>query len=174
MVKSILVVVLFLFSQAAIAFSYTVEITEPELQEKILKIMPLVKNKFFVTVTLSEPKVDLQSENNNIAIFCRVEVTAPGGIKGTGKVKVSGSLKYEQKKYEFFLKDPVLESLEIDKVPDKFIPKIKNMSQQIITKVLAKRPVYKLKDNNLKHKLAKSLLQSITVKDEILYVVLGF
>lgn len=174
MIKYILVVILFLFSQATVAFSYTLEITEPELQEKVLKIMPLVKKKFFVTVTLSEPKVDLQSENNNIAIFFRVDVTAPGGIKGMGKLKVSGSLKYEPKKYEFFLKDPVLESLEIDKVPDKFMPKIKNMSQNIITKVLAKRPVYKLRDNNLKHKLAKSLLQSITVKNEILYLVLGF
>lgn len=174
MIKYILVIVLFLFSQVATAFSYTVAITEPELQEKVLKIMPLVKKKFFVTVTLSEPKVDLQTENNNITVFLRIEVTAPGGIKGTGKLKVSGSLLYEPNNYEFFLKDPVLNNIVIDKVPDKYMPKIKSMSQQMVTKVLAKKPIYKLKDDNLKHQLAKSLLQSITVKDKTLYLVLGF
>lgn len=174
MIKYILVIVLFLFSQVATAFSYTVEITEPELQEKVSKIMPLVKKKFFVTVTLTEPKVDLQTENNNITVFLRIEVTAPGGIKGTGELKVSGSLLYEPNNYEFFLKDPVLNNMVIDKVPDKYMPKIKSMSQQMVTKVLAKKPVYKLKDDNLKHQLAKSLLQSITVKDKTLYLVLGF
>ena len=50
----------------------------------------------------------------------------PGGIKGTGKLKVSGPLLYEPNKYEFFLKEPVLNCIVIVKVPDKYMPKIKH------------------------------------------------
>ena len=168
------VATLCLFAQSAHAFSYTVEITEAELQEKVAKIMPLVKKKFFVTVTLSEPIVDLQTEDNNIAVFSNIGVTAPGGIKVSGELKINGTLEYEQSTHEFFLKNPELESLDIDKVPEKYLPKIKSLAQQIIKKVLAKKPVYKLKDDNIKHQLAESLLKSITIKDEILYAELGF
>ena len=89
-------------------------------------------------------------------------------------MKVSGSLKYDPSKYEFFLKDPVLKNIEIDKVSEQYMPKTKGLSQQLISSVLEKKPVYRLKNNNLQHPLAKSLLKSITVKDEILYLVLGF
>jgi len=46
-------------TQLAMAFSYTLEISEQDLQEKISKMMPMEKKKYFVTVILSSPEVSL-------------------------------------------------------------------------------------------------------------------
>lgn len=173
MVRSILILFLLLSSQLASAFSYTLEIAEGELQEKVSKMMPLKLKKYFITIILTEPKINLLKDNNKIGIFTHIEVKAPGGIKGTGKVSIVGSLSYDSKNNGFFLKNPIIEKLEINKIPDKYMPKIRSISQKGISKLLTKRPVYRLKDDNLKHKLAKSVLKSVSVNNEKLFVVLS-
>jgi len=66
--------VLLLTSQLAWAFSYTVEISEKELQEKISAMMPLEKKKFFMSVVLSNPDVDLMENDNKIGITIDIKV----------------------------------------------------------------------------------------------------
>ena len=172
--KNIFVVVmLMLISQMTMAFSYTMEISEKELQDKVSAIMPLEKSKFFVKVMLSEPVVDLIKTNNKISILSKIDIKAPAGIKGSGKIQISGSLSYDSKKGAFYFKNPEIIMIKINKVPDKYMPKIKKISQNIATKILATKPIYKFKDNKLKHKLAKSVLESVTVQEEKLLVKLS-
>ncbi|VAW63570.1 hypothetical protein MNBD_GAMMA10-3300 [hydrothermal vent metagenome] len=173
MKRVILAVFLMVSAQLAMAFSYTLEIAQEELQEKVSKMMPMEKKKYFVTVVLSNPKVDLSSAENKIAVFAHVGVIAPAGIKGNGKVKIMGSIIYDAEKGEFFFDNPEIVSLEVDDVPEKYIPKIKGIAQSIVSKILAARPVYKFKDDNLKHKLAKSTLKSVKVEKNTLLVELS-
>ena len=154
-------------------FSYTVEISEAKLQKKVLAMMPMQKNNFLFTVTLSEPEIELIEGSNQIGIFTHIEAVVPRVIKGTGRAKITGSLSYESETSEFFFNNPTIEKLEIDKVADKYIPKVKKIVQLIANKMLAIRPVYKLKDDNLKHKLAKAMLKSVSVKDKKLLLELN-
>lgn len=162
-----------LLSSIAMAFSYTLEITEQELQEKVSAMMPLEKKKFFVTVILSEPKVELLKETNEISIFSNLEALAPGGLKGSGRAKITGSLSYDANEGAFYLNNPKIESIEIDKMPEKYSPKIKQLTQTAVSKAMSVYSVYKLKDDNLKHKLAKATLESISVDGGKLLVVLS-
>ncbi len=174
MIKHVLLALFLMAStQLAMAFSYTLEISEEELQEKVSNMMPLEKKKYFVTVILSNPEVSLANGNNEIGVFSHVKVIAPGGIQGSGKVKITGSLRYDADKGEFFFNDPQIVNLEVGDVPEKYLPNIKNIAQSVVGKVLATRPVYKLKDDNLKHKLAKSVLQSIKIENSRLLVELS-
>ncbi|HED35710.1 MAG TPA: DUF1439 domain-containing protein [Gammaproteobacteria bacterium] len=174
MIKRILLAIFLMAStQLAMAFSYTLEISEQDLQEKISKMMPMEKKKYFVTVILSSPEVSLADGNNEIGVFSHVKVIAPGGIQGTGKVSITGSLRYDSDKGEFFFNHPEIVSLEVDDVPEKYLPNIKNIAQSVVGKVLATRPVYKFKDDNLKHKLAKSVLESIKIENRKLFVKLS-
>ncbi|VAW61508.1 hypothetical protein MNBD_GAMMA11-2537 [hydrothermal vent metagenome] len=174
MIKRVsLVIFMMLLSQTAMAFSYTLEISEKELQEKVSKMMPLEKKKYFVTVILSEPVIDLTGGNNEIGIFSHVKIIAPGSIEGAGKVKITGSLRYDSKTGSFFFKHPEIVSLEVNDVPEKYMPNIKKIAQSAVSKILATRPVYKLKDDNLKQKLAKSVLKSIKVENKKLLVELA-
>ncbi len=163
---------LMVFTQMAMAFSYTLEISEQELQEKVSAMMPMKKKRFFLTVILSRPDVDLAAESNEISIFSHIDVLAPGGIKEQGDVKISGTLSYDADKGEFFFHNPSIPSLAIKNIPDKFIPEIKKITELIAGKILSKHPIYKLRDDNLKHKLAKAVLKSVTVKNEQLQIVL--
>ena len=160
-----------LSSQAAMAFSYTVEISEKEMQQKVSAMMPVEMKRFQLTAILSSPKVSLIKDSNEVAVFLLIDVLAPGGLKASGSAKIRGSLSYDDKSGEFFFKNPTVEEIEVTRLPEKYLPKVKEIAQLAADKTLSTRPFYTLKDDNIKHKLAKSMLKSVSVKDEKLLVV---
>lgn len=173
MFRSMIFIFLYLVSQMVSALDYTQEITEQEIQEKVSAFMPIEKKKYFVTIKISNPKIDLIKESNEIGILASIEANAPGGIKGKGKVMIKGTLEYDPKKGEFYFKNPTIISLAIDKVNDNIIPKIQGIAQAALSKVMTVYPVYKFKDDNLKHTLAKAVLKSLKVENEKLLLTLG-
>ena len=144
-----------------------------EIQEKISASMPIEKKKFFISVKISNPKIDLIKETDEIRVFANIEAFAPGGIEGSGKVTIKGTLDYDPKKGEFYFKKPKIINLVIDKVPKTLLPKIQSIAQTALSKAMAVYPVYKFKDNKLKHQLAKAALKSLKVKNEKLIITLG-
>jgi len=164
---------LLVIAQTSFAFSYTLEISESELQKKVSAMMPMKKENMLVVVTVSDPKVDLIKESNEIGVFTNIEVIALGSLKGSGRANITGTLKYDAQKGEFYFRDPTVVSLEVDNVAKKFIPKIKAITQLAITKAMSVYPVYKFKGDNIKHKLAKAALKSVTVEQEKLLVTLS-
>lgn len=159
-----------LLSYSNIAGALTLKFTEAELQEKVSAMMPLEKKKGFITIVFSDPVVKLLKESNKIGIKTNMAAKIPGGIKGTGMAEITGSLSYNKDESTFHMLDPVITTMHIDKVPDKFQPKIKALAQKSLSKTMATRPIYKLRDDNMKHKLAKSTLKNISVKDGKLLV----
>lgn len=173
MCRIILIAVLLAFSNFTSALSYTIEITEQELQDKVSAMMPMVKKKFFIAVTVSDPIVDLINESNQIGILVNIKVSAPGGIKGSGKANIKGALIYNKEKGAFYLDNPTIVSMDVDKVSNKFSSKIQKISQLALSKALSRYPVYKFKDDNMKQQLAKAVLESITVENERLLITLS-
>ena len=167
------VCVLMLSAPAVSALSYTLEITESELQEKVSAIMPIEKKRYFTKIILSNPKVDLIGETNEIGVLIDIVVKGPGGISGQGNANIKGGITYDKKKGAFYLKNPSIVSLNVGKVNGKIKKQIKKLLQYALKKALAKRPVYQFKDDKLKHRLAKSVLESVTIKNEKLLVRLS-
>jgi len=160
-------------SKFSSAFTYTLEISERELQEKVAMIMPLTKKSLFFSVIIYEPEIQLHSLNNEIGFFAHVDVVVPGGLKGSGRGMIKGKVVYDSADGAFYLNQPNIEGLEIDRIPRKVIPSITKTAQIILSKSLSKYPVYKLKDDDVKHQLAKSTLKSISIENECLLVTLG-
>ncbi len=173
MFRSLILLILLCTSLTTMALSYTVEISEETLQKEVSAMMPLQKKMLFFLVTLSNPEVELIQGSNEIGIFTRVTVIAPAGMKGSGSTRITGSLSYQAESNEFFFKNPMIKQLEIDQVPEELIPNLKSIIQLIARKMLAVHPVYKLKDNNIKHKFAKAMLQSVSIKDKKLLLELS-
>ncbi len=170
--RAIIALFLMLSSHTAAALSYTVEISEEELQEKVAAMMPLEKKKFFVKVIFSNPKVELAQNANQIGIYSQMDISAPGGIKSTGNTKVTGTLSYDPGKSEFFFKNPAIVDMKISAVPELYVAPIKEIAQLIVEKVLATTPVYKLKGGDLKRDLTKAMLKSVVVENKQLLVEL--
>ena len=173
MYKKLVSLSLKLTSQLATAFSYTLEITEQELQEKLSSMMPLEKKKRYYTIVVSDPEIDLIQETNQVGLFANIEAVILGRYTGSGRVQIKGLVSYDADQSAFYFKDPTIVSLKIDKVPEKYNPRIKKIAQHVIGKALEAHPVYSFNDESTKHKLAKSLLKSVQVKNERLMVELG-
>lgn len=173
MFRFILFLLLFSLSQISMALTYTIKLSEAELQKKVDAMMPIEKKKLFFKLKLSEPKIELIEGSNEIGIFTHIDFDSKFGIKGAGRAKITGALSYDADSNEFFFKNSKIQQLEIDKVSQKNIQQIKGLVQKVVSKILAKHPVYRLKDDNLKHKLTKSVLQSVSVKDKQLLLELS-
>ncbi len=154
------------------AFTYTLALSQAKLQKKISAMMPMVKEKYFVSVILSKPEVSLIEGSSKIGVFTHIEVVVPKGIKGSGRVKLTGTLSYKAETYEFFFKNPIIEKLEVDKLSDIYTGSVKKIIQLVARKILAVRPIYQLKDDKVKHKVAKSMLQSVSVNNKKLLLEL--
>lgn len=173
MKQLILTILVLLQTSAVYAFSYTLELTEGELQEKADSLMPLEKRKFFITTILTNPIIDLTNGSNEIALSTDVQVKAPGNIAGKGNVNFIGSIRYENKSGSFFFDNLKIVSLDIRQVSAETLPKIRKMLEFVAKKFLSVKPIFTFKDDSLKHKLAKATLKSVTVEHEKLLVELS-
>jgi hypothetical protein len=117
--------------------------------------------------------VELINVSNEVGFFMHVDVIAPGGFKGGGRGKIAGTLRYQQDSGEFYLDSPRLVDLEIDLLPKQLTPKIAKLAELVLSKASEKLPVYRLRDDDAKHQLAKSTLKSIKVRDHKLLITLG-
>ncbi len=152
------------------AFSYTHSLSEAELQQEIEKVMPIVKKKYFLTMTLSNPKINLIEGSNELGLRSDINVSAPGVMKGDGRAHIVGKLEYNQAQGAFYFKNARLLELNMNGIPPDILPDIKKAAQSSLTRSLSKRPVYILKDNDIKQQIAKSTLQSIEVKNQALHI----
>jgi hypothetical protein len=169
----LIIIALLMAVQSGFVFSYTLEISESELQRRVSAMMPMKKKNVFVAVTVSDPKVDLIEQSNQIGVFTNIEVVALGGLKGSGRANITGTLNYDAMEGAFYFRDPTIVSLEVDNVAKKFIPKIKKITQLAITNAMSAYPVYRFKDDNIKHKMAKATLKSVAVENQKLLVTLS-
>lgn len=171
MFRHVLLLVFFCFSSPV--FSYTLEMTEAQIQEKVSAMMPLKRKQFFVTVTLSNPKVVLIKDSNRMGIYLNVEALIPGISKGEGRGWVTGSISYNTSKGAFYLNEARIETLEIDNLAPVYSDKVKQLAQTVVTKAMAQYPVYQFDEQDMQQKFAKAMLESVEVKDERLRVTLS-
>ena len=173
MSKLLIALLLCFISPLSLAFSYTMEITEQQLQERVSASMPLTRQEAFISITISNPVIDLIKTSNKIGIQASIKAIALGTIEGTGQTSIAGSLSYNAKEAAFYMKDIEIIDLHIDQIAPQHIPSIKLSVQKMLNEVLKTQPIYKLNDKKFEEELAKSMLQSIEVKQGKLFLKLG-
>lgn len=154
------------------AFSYTLRLSEADLQERIDLVLPVERKQLFVTVRVSDPDVDLSSRSNLVGIALSVEASVPGGLKGSGRGKLFGSVRYERNEGAFYLDEPKLRELEIKRVPAQLNKEIAKIAEVALVKALQRYPLYRLNESDNKQKMAKAMLESVNVEDQQLLIKL--
>lgn len=155
------------------AYNYTVELTEAQLQQQLASMMPITRERMFVTVTLSQPILDLGMGGDKIGVFSSLDISAPGGIKGTGRAKVEGRISYKKENGSFYLYNPTISQIEIDQIPAQFHSNVKELAQLALNSSIKGKPIFTLKEDNTQEKLAKSMLQSVKVESGKLLITLS-
>ncbi len=172
--KKILSILSLLFiSQNTLALSYTMEITEQELQNRITAMMPIEKDAFFIKVKILNPKVRFLKHNNQISIASTVKINAITGYKGDGKIKMTGTILYKPEQAAFYFINPVINTIKIKNVPQQYMLQIKAITQNLLQNSLSHYPIYTLDANDENQKLAKSYLKSVKVEQHILKLELS-
>lgn len=173
MYRYLLFTLLFVSANTSWGNDFTVEITEAQLQEQIVKLMPVTQEKMFVTVTLSEPVLELGIEGNKVGVQSKLQVDAPGGVKGTGKAKIVGNISYKKETGEFFVYKPTIAEIQIDQLPDQLQSNVKELAQYALNSSIKNKPIFTLEDSNPQQKMAKSMLKSVEVKPGKLVVTVA-
>lgn len=173
MKKIILSAILTLLSHNVWAYNYTVELTQQQLQQQLAAMMPVEKEAFFVKVVLSEPRIDLLEGSNELGVFTNIKLVAPGGVEGTGRARITGTISYKKQDGSFYLHNPKLTQLEIDQIPSQYHAKVQELGQFALDNSVSHRPLFTLSDDDMKQKMAKSVLQSVTVNSGKLIIVLN-
>ena len=156
---------------------YKYRFTETELQEKLGARLPLTKTYLFIfDVTLDGPRVDLIEGSDRVAagidVILNIKIgdnTVPLG----GAVDISGAIGYWPDTGEFFLTDPLIESLAIDGVPDRFAEQSRSVIEIAVAEYYRTRPIYTLEGTDAAKVAGRLLLKDVTVRDEELVVTLG-
>ncbi len=168
MFKNILAGLLLLLAMPVQAL--TVSFTEAELQGKVAQVMPLVRQTMFVAIELSQPVVELASDENVIDLQLNVKLSSVGFEK-QGVTRLSGTLIYSAKDSAFYVADMRVLEIDVAGMPPQFKPQVIQVAEQVFNPVLKTMPVYRLKDD-LTQTMVKSVLESIEVKNKQLVATL--
>ena len=166
MFKSVALLLCLALSPLASAATYTLEVAEQEVQQRVAEKMPLEKRWLAFKIILSNPHVDLIKNTQLIGLRLDVEVSGPGHLQGNGQALLSGELVYAAELAEFHLLDPKIDNLHIGNVSADTRTTIQVIAQTALSKALSELPIYRLRDDALKQKLAKAVLASVELKNQ--------
>ena len=156
---------------APVALSLSIEVPEEELQQKLSAAMPFEIKKYLITVIISDPKIQLGTDVDEIHVASKVNVIAPGGKSGSGSLRIKGPILYDPGTVSFFLKDPVVEELSVDNLVASYSEPVKQVVQALITRTFAKYPIYTISGEGFKNAIAKSFLKSVSIENSKLILL---
>ena len=167
-------VIIFSLAYATFSFGYTKSFTEDQLQRSLDAIMPIEKTQLLVTLRLSEPDIDLIKDTDELGIRTNISVRAPGGLKGQGRVRMTGSIDYDASTGSFFIVKPKVTELTVDNLAKKYQKGVKQLVQSALSHAMVKYPVYQLRDDDMQQRMAKAVIKSVSVEGQRLNVEIGF
>lgn len=156
---------------------YTVRISESEIREKLDEKLPITKSYFFIIqITLENPRILLENGTKrvNVGLDLLLNITVgknPKPLDGT--VDVSGGVKYENEKGEFFLTNPVIENLGIQGIPDQYLSKVNSALTKALAKYYQDNPIYTLRLTDGKQAAIHMILKDVVIENKELVITLG-
>jgi len=171
--KGIVFLVAFSFSQWVSALTYTIEVPKKIIEQQIAMHMPLEKKLLMATLLLSEPRLTLLEETNEVSLFLNVDVIMLEGLKGSGRGELVGTIEYRAEQGAFYLVNPRIVNLNIDRLPSFLFSKIARAAELLLARSLSSYPVYRLNENDARHKMAKAALKDVSVSRDTLLLTLG-
>lgn len=161
-------------SLSSYSFEQVLTFSEAELQQRLQAITPIERQTMLAKVVLTDGKLHLLDKENEISVTAFLDVTALGSVHGSGVVTVQGSLSYNANEGAFYLHNAKITQLKVDQLSQDAVTQIKPLVQDLVTQSLQSRPIYQLKDNDMRQALLKASLKRIEVKQQTLRVILGF
>jgi len=157
---------------------FEIRLTQQEIQERLDQKFPLTKKYLFlIDVTYSNPRVTLVSGDDRVRFSLDAalgNLTPGNGDKVQGSPEVVAGVRYDAARYEFYLVDPVISSLEINGLPESIAPRAQKALQAVIQEYLDHFPIYKLQPTDIKKATAGMIVKRVRVDNGELVFTLGY
>ncbi len=173
MKKLFLSITLLMLSNIALSLSYTMEITEKDLQKKVQAFMPLTQKNNLISVTVKNPVIDIMKDSNKVGLSSAIDATALGGIQGSGTIDVAGNIIYNKEQGAFFLQNIEVMDFKSAKINDNYKDVVKVLAKELLNSALKAHPIYQFDTSKTEGQIAKSSFKSIKIKDEKLLLKMG-
>ncbi len=176
----VLVILITLLAGSYLYFSgkeYVIRLSEFDIQAKLEEKLPLSKTYLFIIqVTLNNPRVILENGSSKVTagldVIINIRLNNNPEHLG-GSVDVSGGVVYLAEKGQFFLTDPVVESLTIQGLSPKYSDKVSIALTKALAEYYKRNPIYTLKATDIKQAAARLVLKDVIVENQELVITLG-
>ncbi len=143
----------------------TITLTRDELQKEVEKRFPIDKSELLFTGRLSEPRVLLKQGTDRIGLAVSIAVSAPIIKPVTGKGELDGRVRFDPESRELFLESAELRLTEASGVSDKDLRTAEVLIRPLLSGLLARIPIYRLKETDLRIPGTNAQVKQIRVEE---------
>jgi hypothetical protein len=156
---------------------YVYRIPERELRDRLSARLPITKTYLILfQVTLDHPRISLEDGSDRVdaGIDLAFDLRVDNAIKRlVGSLDFSGGIRYSVETGEFFLTEPVIQRVEIEGLPDRYIDISKRLLARALRDFIEGHAVYSLSTTDATELGIRMALKRVIVKDHELVVTLG-
>lgn len=153
-----------------------IAITKEQILERLNETLPLQKTYFYVfDVTFHSPRVELveASKRINAGLDFTLAITLLNDSSPLqGRVDASAGVRYAPDEGAFYLKEPSVETLELDGVPKELAARAHSVLAQGMSTYFESQPIYQLSERQ-SHRTAKAVLQDVSIETGRIILHLG-
>ncbi len=124
-------------------------------------------------ITLSQPKLVLQPEQNRVQFEFDVAIAPPLTSKRiAASLALSGSLRVDNQRHALMLADPRVERMQVDGVDAVVGRQFNKLGSFVVERIFKENPVMRFKEDDLRRAGVQFEPKSITVRSDALVVAL--
>lgn len=143
-------------------------LTQEQLQKKVEAKFPITYEKFFSSLTLSDPIVIICEKSDRIRVEIKASAKIPLVGEKTGAATIKGSLYFSAENKTVYVTSLEIVHLALEGVPGENLEPIRILAQAAIEQKLEKIPIYELSGA-----IAARTIKSIAIKGGKLNVSVG-
>jgi hypothetical protein len=145
------------------ALAYRLALTAEALEQQIAEFFPLEARKWGIGLYLYDPRVKLDEIGNRIHLHTQLEVILPGQLKARGYLEMAGTLVYVPAEGAFYIDRPEICDFSLLSIPSRYLTPVRVMVRSVLSRFVVNLPVYKFRDNSLRHRLARAVVRTVEI-----------
>lgn len=153
---------------------FETKLSDTHIQSAVYRHFPLREYAAFARITLHEPQVILSQGERDMVLVIPVDANIPDQPLQQGHATVAVSLSYKPGNGGLYLINPRVIKFEMPSVSKIMNKNLRATIEMICKNALPLVQIYKLKEKDLNHSLAKSVLKSFSIKDSLIHLEFGF
>jgi hypothetical protein len=148
-----------------------VRVDADEIQERIDERFPRRYKKLVLELRLESPRVSIGSGSKRLEITFRVTGLLGGVQTGHALATVTGGVRYDPQRGEFYLTDPHVIRTDASYLPREYLEPAREVVDRLVSHVLPVVPIHRL--DRSRHRIERALLKRAWICEGQLCLEMG-